>query len=133
MGCVMDKFFKKENCYPNEAFVQEAIEKYFSDLGYQLKTKEQVDLIAEKGSECWVIEAKGMTSSVGLDFNTCLGQLVKSMKDKHAIYAIAIPKHEKYERQCKLIPDYFRQLVNLHILFIDEQGKVNITFPKDPL
>ena len=40
----MNKNFKKEKVYPNEAFVQEAIELYFSGKGYVIKTKEQVDL-----------------------------------------------------------------------------------------
>lgn len=72
-----------------------------------------------------------MTSAVGTDFNTCLGQLVKSMKDKNVIYAIAIPKHIKYKHQCELIPKYYRELVGLHILLEDETGKVNIILPLD--
>ncbi len=127
----MEKYYKNGNCFPYEAFVQESLEKYFIRLGYELKTKEQVDLIAEKGNELWIIEAKGVTSAVGTDFNTCLGQLVKSMKDGNAIYAIAIPKHTKYKYQCELISDYFRKLVGLHILLVDETGKVNIVLPSD--
>jgi hypothetical protein len=127
----MEKYFKNENCYPYEAFVQESIEKYFLCLGYQLKTKEQVDLIADKGNERWVIEAKGLTSAVGTDFNTCLGQLVKSIKDENTIYAIAIPKHAKYKRQCELISDYFRKLIGLHILLVDETSNIKVIFPSD--
>ena len=86
----MEKYFKNDNFYPYEAFVQESLEKYFMSLGYELKTEEQVDLIAEKGNERWVIEAKGLTSAIGIDFNTCLGQLVKNIKDENSIYAIAV-------------------------------------------
>lgn len=129
----MEKKFQNENCYPYETFVQEAIEKYFNDLGYELKTKEQVDLIAEKASERWIVEAKGLTSAVGTDFNTCLGQLVKSMKDENTIYAIAVPNHEKYKQQCGLISDYFRQLVRLHIILVDENGNVTVVRPNDSI
>ncbi|PPK77524.1 hypothetical protein BXY41_11663 [Lacrimispora xylanisolvens] len=129
----MNKYFKKDNSYPNEAFIQFSIEKYFNDLGYEIDTLNQVDLIARKNDECWIVEAKGITSSVGLDFNTCLGQLIKSMKNDLSIYSIAVPKHIKYKRQCKLIPDYFRQLIKLHILLIDEKGDVTIIYPYDDI
>jgi hypothetical protein len=127
----MEKYFKNDNCYPYEAFVQESIENYFRSLGYELKTNEQVDLIAMKGNERWVIEAKGLTSAVGTDFNTCLGQLIKSIKDENTTYAIAVPKHTKYRHQCELISDYFRNLIRLHVLLVDETGEINIVFPSD--
>ncbi|MDF2944393.1 MAG: hypothetical protein K0S01_3251 [Herbinix sp.] len=96
-----------------------------------MKTKEQVDLIAEKEGERWIIEAKGLTSAIGTDFNTCLGQLVKSMKDDNTIYAIAVPNQEKYKRQCGLISDYFRKLVGLHILLVAENEDINVVRPSD--
>ena len=129
----MDKYFKKENCFPHEAFVQEAIERFFNQSGYKIKTKEQIDLIADKDDEHWVIEAKGLTSSVGTDFNTCIGQLVKSMSTNQNNYAIAIPKLEKYKYQCKLLPDYFRRLAKLHIILVDEEGNVSTIFPEEDL
>ncbi len=45
------KHFKKEKVYPNEAFVQEAIEEYFEKNGYMVEKDEQIDLVAEKGKE----------------------------------------------------------------------------------
>ena len=129
----MNKNFKKEKVYPNEAFVQEAIELYFSEKGYEIKTKEQADLIAEKHDEKWIIKAKGMTSAVGLDFNTCLGQLIKNMTSEDQIYALAIPSHLKYRRQCELLPDYFRELVKLRIILVDECGKVSVVEPQESI
>ena len=129
----MNKNFKKEKVYPNEAFVQEVIELYFSGKGYVIKTKEQADLIAEKHDEKWIIKAKGMTSAVGLDFNTCLGQLIKSMTTGDQIYAIAIPSHLKYRRQCELLPSYFRELVKLRIILVDECGKVSVIEPQESI
>lgn len=129
----MNKNFKKEKVYPNEAFVQEAIELYFSEKGYEIKTKEQADLIAEKHDEKWIIKAKGMTSAVGLDFNTCLGQLIKNMTSEEQIYAIAIPSHLQYRRQCELLPSYFRELVKLRILLIDESGEVCVIEPHESI
>lgn len=57
------KQFKKEKVFPNEAFVQAALEKYFLRLGYEVESDGQVDLIATNGHARWVVEAKGLTSS----------------------------------------------------------------------
>lgn len=123
------KYFKKENVFPYEAFVQTSIEEYFEKQGYEVEKDGQVDLIAVKGSDRWVVEAKGITEAIGTDFNTCLGQLVKSMTSRENQYAIAIPKHVKYKRQCSMLSSYFRELVQLHILVIDDQGEVKIIEP----
>ncbi len=123
------KYFKKEKVFPYEAFVQASIEEYFEQQGYEVEKDGQVDLIAVKGSDRWVVEAKGITEAIGTDFNTCLGQLVKCMTSREDKYAIAIPKHVKYKRQCSMLSSYFRELVQLHILVIDDQGAVKIIEP----
>lgn len=114
------KQFKKEKVFPNEAFVQAALEKYFLRLGYEVESDGQVDLIATNGHTRWVVEAKGLTSQVGLDFNTCIGQIVKSMYCEDTNYAIAFPNHVKYEFQCSKIPNIFRMRNNLYLLIVDE-------------
>lgn len=93
----------------------------------------QADLIAKKQGECWIVEAKGLTSSVGLDFNTCLGQLVKWMSSAENIYALAIPKHEKYKRQCVLLPKYVRSVLKIHIIVVDADGVVTILKPEQAI
>ncbi|SHL55523.1 hypothetical protein SAMN02745136_05167 [Anaerocolumna jejuensis DSM 15929] len=128
----MSKYYKKDNCFPNEIFIQEAIEHYFLGYDFIINASGHVDLIAEKENEKWIIEAKGLTSSVGVDFNTCLGQLIKSMKDSKTIYAIAVPKIDSYKRQCEMISDYFRKLVGLHILVVDRTGNVSLILPNQP-
>lgn len=125
----MGKYYKKDNCFPNEIFIQEAIEHYFLSYDFIINASGHVDLIAEKENERWIIEAKGLTSSVGVDFNTCLGQLIKSMKDSKTIYAIAVPKIDSYKRHCEMISDYFRKLVGLHISVVDRTGNVSLILP----
>lgn len=123
------KYYKKENVFPYEAFVQTSIEKHFEVQGYDVEKDGQVDLIAVKGSDRWIIEAKGVSEAIGTDFNTCLGQLVKSMTSNESKYAIAIPKHAKYKRQCLLLSSYFRELVQLHIIVVSDNGEVEIIQP----
>lgn len=115
--------------FPYEGFIQKSLEQHFEHLGFNLEKDGQVDLIVEKGTEKWIIEAKGITQAIGTDFNTCIGQLVKSMTTDQAKYAIAIPKDIKYKRQCDLLPDYFKQLVQLHIMVVDKEGYIKIIEP----
>lgn len=122
----MNKLFKKSTNFPNEAFIQDAIEKYFLDNGYSLINNSQIDLIASNENETWIIEAKGLTNNIGLDFNTCLGQLAKSMSSPDYIYAIAIPKNIKYKRQCEKLSSYYRKLINLQIIVVDELKNIGI-------
>ena len=125
------KHFYKENVFPNEAFIQEALEKYFIGNGYEVDNEQQVDLIAVKSPETWLIEAKGITSQVGLDFNTCIGQIVKHMDSDSKIYAIAVPMHVKYQKQCSFLSSYFREWVNLNILLVNELGEVQRIRPNE--
>lgn len=125
------KQFKKDKMFPNEAFVQVALEKYFSKLGYEVKSDGQVDIEAYKGNEKWIVEAKGLTSAVGLDFNTCIGQIVKSMDCETTNYAMAFPDHPKYELQCSKIPKIFRERNNLYFLIVDEMGSVKVVEPTE--
>jgi hypothetical protein len=125
------KHFKKDNAYPNEAFIQEAIENYFLAQGYAIEESRYTDLVAVKPNDRWVIEAKGMTSQTTVDFNTCLGQLIKSMTSPEAKYAIAVPNEIKYKNQSMKIPDYFRTINNLYILVIDKNAQIQIIHPSD--
>lgn len=127
------KYFKKEKIYPNEAFIQEAIENYFVDTGYQIEKDGQIDLIAENESEKWIIEAKGMTSQTTVDFNTCIGQLAKSMQSNLYKYGLALPCEDKYKAQCMKLPDYYRELNNLHIIVVNENQEVKIINPNEPI
>jgi len=125
------KYYKKDNKYPNEAFIQEAIENYFSNEGFVIEKDGQIDLIAEKSDEKWIVEAKGMTSQITVDFNSCLGQLVKSMVSPVWNYAIAIPYEDKYKVQCMKLPKYFRNNNNLHIIVVSENAQIKIIMPLD--
>jgi len=125
------KYYKKEKVYPNEAFIQSAIEKYFLAEGYKIEKDDQIDLVAEKLNDKWVIEAKGVTSQITVDFNTCIGQLVKSMVSPLIKYAIALPNEIKYKYQSQRLPDYFRVKNDVHIIVVDERAQIQIIYPSD--
>ena len=81
--------------YPSEEFVQASLEKYFFRQGFDIDTGSYIDLICrdkESRDVVWHIEVKGKTSQPGLDFRTCLGQLVQRMTKDNINYAIAVPR-----------------------------------------
>lgn len=129
----MKKHFKYAEVFPNEAFIQKSIESHFEKSGFLLITDAQVDLIAEKPNEKWFVEAKGTTAAAGTDFNTALGQLLKWMSSPEYIYAIAVPRHGKYQRQCNLLSPYVRTLLKLRILVVDESGAVTVITPEQSI
>lgn len=67
--------------FPHEGFVQSAIETYFTSKKYTILEEDYSDLVCinEQDNDKWVIEAKGKTSAIGLDFRTGLGQLIQRM------------------------------------------------------
>lgn len=48
-------------------------------------------------------------------------------------YAIALPKTDKYINQCRKLSDFIRRKLRLHIILVDEKGKVSIIYPEDSI
>lgn len=117
--------------FPREAFVQKNIERHFSELGFTSFHYSFTDLACQnhETGETWIIEAKGETSATGLDFRTGLGQLLQSMQDKSFRYGIAVPKTEKFKNQVARLSDWVRYNLCLHIIYVDENGTVEILDP----
>ena len=123
--------YKSGDEFPSEHFVQASIEKYFSALGFVLDTSTHVDLLCSHPStdEKWHIEAKGLTSQPGLDFRTCLGQLLQRMKDEKTNYGIAVPKLPKYIDQIDLIAPWVVNRMGLNWLLVEADGSIAIVAP----
>jgi hypothetical protein len=121
--------------FPREAFVQAALKQYFTALGFQIEDGGHVDLICrnDKLGQRWIIEAKGETADIGLDFRTGLGQLVQAMNDPSVRYGLAIPDTTKFLVQCGKVSDWVRQAIQLHWLFVRPNGAVKIVNPDDLL
>ena len=77
---------------------------------------------------------KGHSTAVGLDFNTCLGQLLKRMGDgETAHFGLVVPKTPQYERQIGSISRRVRQALDLHWILVSEGGSVEVLRPGDDL
>ena len=117
--------------FPRESFVQRAIESYFIGQGYQIEQEGYIDLVCRHPETTvrWVIEAKGHTSDVGLDFRTCLGQIVQAMRDPAVCYGVAVPDTPQYRAQCRLVSDWVRAALGLHWLLVATDGTIQIVAP----
>ena len=128
--------------YPNEAFIENEVVKYFKKRGYRIYSDDEkkknefnkhADIIAENDKQIWVIEAKGKTSDPGVDFNTGLGQLAKKMVSGNRKYAIAIPQIEQYKKQCLKLPNYYRATNELNIFLVNDKGDVKVINPLEDI
>lgn len=132
-----------------EQQVQTILKEWFKDTGYNvvehgyLDSENKIDIIARKGSECWVIEVKGdydkNTAQYNVNFDTGMGQILKSITklDSNTKYGICIP-FSKTERREKLsyrliLPKYSKSIIfeilNLHLILVRDDGSVEIVSP----
>lgn len=105
---------------------------YFRDKGYEVATEiGNIDIIAIKGNEKWVIEAKGTwKDSRGRALVELVGQAIRNMAKLgvDTYYAIAVTKE---------LFDYFHwwgveglRLLPIHLFLVDENGNVEHETPK---
>lgn len=125
------KGYRYSDEFPREAFVQHAIEAYFTAQGYQIEDGGYTDLVCSNSElkQRWIIEAKGQTADVGLDFRTGLGQLLQAMRDQEAFYGLAVPDIPQYLAQCKKVSDWVRRALRLHWLLVQSDGSLRIVSP----
>lgn len=127
--------FKLGFDFPSEGFVQLAIEKFFANEGFQVVELRHADFccLNPATGQKWIVEAKGKTTAIGLDFRTGIGQLIQRMEDETANYAIAVPSLPQFHTQIKNIPYRVRMLLNLHILLVAQDGNVLVVNPQEVL
>jgi len=111
--------------------VQAAIERHFRELGFNVDANGHVDLTCEhpQTGERWHIEAKGKTSACGLDFRTCLGQLVQGIRDREARYGVALPEIPQYAAQIDRVSDWVIEALHIHWLLVSPEGIVSVKRP----
>jgi len=118
--------------FPNEGFVQLALDRHFANLGFTQHCGSRADIdLRNPGSGLrWVVEAKGGTrQNSGLDFKTGLGQLFFGMSDPGALYGIAVPDVPRFRAVCASLPERVRASLNIHWLLVDANGHVRVVPP----
>jgi len=78
-----------------------------------------------------MIQVKGKTKAIGVDFNTCLGQIIKNMTNPDHKHAIAFPDINEYWEQVRKIPFWVRKKLNLYVIFVNEFEDVRLIHPNE--
>lgn len=129
----MPRMYVRGDEFPNEGFVQKAIEMHFRNKGYELEIDKFADLVCihPTAKKKWIIEAKGQSQSIGIDFRTGLGQILQKMKEEDVFYAVAVPYSASFIRQCDNVPEWVRKSLRLYWLLIFEDGIVKEIAPEE--
>ena len=118
--------FKRGTEWPNEGFVQTAIEAFFRSGGFDIEEHKTIDLVCSHpvtGAK-WRVEAKGLTTAVGLDFRTGLGQLLQGMVERDIHYGFAVPDIPQFRRQVRAVPSWVAEMLAIHGLYVQADGSV---------
>jgi|HigsolmetaGSP11D_1036233.scaffolds.fasta_scaffold13136_3 hypothetical protein len=125
------------NVFPYEVYVEGVLKKHFQTLGYTVDKgnpyRAEADLICidPLTNETWMIQVKGKTKAIGVDFNTCLGQIIKNMTNPDHKHAIAFPDINEYWEQVRKIPFWVRKKLNLYVIFVNEFEDVRLIHPNE--
>lgn len=83
-----------------------------------------VDVVAERDGRRLYAEAKGRTTSPGLDIDTAYGQLLRRMQDDVDGTSFALVAFEGIVRQALRVPGRVRALLRIAVFSVDEAGVV---------
>jgi hypothetical protein len=86
-----------------------------------------VDLIAKRGAEIWLIEAKGCGSRPEMRVNYfigMLGELLQRMSLPDARYSIALPDMQQFRRLWDRLPALARERTQITAIFVSTEGAI---------
>ena len=85
-----------------------------------------IDVYAERGDERLYAEAKGRTTSPGLDVDTLYGQLLRRMKDSKpgARYSVVVPTSAL--NAALRVPGWVRDRLTIDVYEVDDVGEVHL-------
>jgi hypothetical protein len=116
--------------FPREGFVQRAVERHFAACERVAVGHADFACVDPKGRH-WLIEAKGETADVGLDFRTGFGQLLQAASEPTWTLGLAMPNTSKFAYQRGRTPEWVRSALNLHWLIVGPDLDIVIEPPKE--
>ena len=109
-----------------EAEVVDVFEAWLRAGGWQVRREvDCVDLLAEhRDGRLLYVEAKGSTSSPGLDVDTQYGQLLRRMEpeERQARYALVVPV--ALRAAVLRVQAHVRALLRVDVFLVNDQGEV---------
>jgi hypothetical protein len=117
----------------SEDFVKRAVGDWLRGQGWEVKIawggERGVDILAQRSTDRWIIEAKGhgdYPQKQGNYFLNGLSELLQRMDDPVARYSLAFPDIPRYKGLWERLPKLVKELLNLSMLFVDENGTVRV-------
>jgi hypothetical protein len=111
----------------DEARVVDAFAAYLTAAGWSVAREvEFCDLLAEQDGRRLYVEAKGRTTSPGLDVDTMYGQLLRRMPfddDTAARFAVAVP--DTVLKAALRVQQRVRKTLRIDIYSVGEDGNVS--------
>lgn len=107
-----------------EAEVVAAFVRWLEADGWTMRTEVAwADVVAERGNERLIAEAKGMTSEPGLDIDTLYGQLLRRIiPDEDVRYAVVLPA--PLVAKAMRVQDSVRALLKINVYGVEADGRV---------
>jgi hypothetical protein len=108
----------------SEADVVAAFVNWLEQEGWRVSTEvDWADVVAERGSERLVAEAKGRTSEPGLEVDTLYGQLLRRMAPgDRTQYAVVVP--EALVPVAERVHLFVRRLLDVAVYGVSSDGTV---------
>lgn len=85
------------------------------------------DIIADRDDQRLYVEAKGRTTSPGLDVDTAFGQMIRRMPaedDPTATFALAVRDEPKSVRAALRVPLRVRRLLRIQVFAVTDTGQI---------
>ena len=115
----------------SEDDVKRRLKIWLEDAGWQVEIKwghdRGIDVVAKRGSEVWVIEAKGCGSRNPMRVNyflAMLGETLQRMEEPSARYSIALPDMKQYRGLWNRLPKLAKSRTGISALFVAPDGEV---------
>ncbi len=110
----------------DERRVIDAFCRWLTGAGWRIEREvEFCDVVAERDGERVYAEAKGRTTSPGLDVDTLYGQLLRRMpvaEDPRATFAVVVPTEAA--RAALRVPARVRRILRVRVFEVDSAGAV---------
>jgi hypothetical protein len=108
--------------------VKRAVRDYLTAAGYLVHVTwghtRGVDILAERGHERLLLEAKGQVARRPRQtdyFSAALGELIQRMDDPNATYGLGLPDHPQYCALVEKLPDLVWSRLNLVVYLVSEE------------
>lgn len=112
----------------DEKRIVDAFCTWLEDNGWTVQQEVSfVDIVAQRDDERLYAEAKGRTTSPGLDVDTLYGQLLRRMPKEPVAktrFGVVVPVEGR--TAALRVPLHIRQLLRIDVFVVDRQGQVEV-------